>query len=250
MPTDPGVRKFFERLILCGVPLPAALEGRLNAAVQTWLETLADVSDAELELAALRITTAPTERDGHRFWPTTADVRRALGLGDILAPQSSASRRMDADAAWGMMLVLSARNGREKPPQIGDTPEPTVSIEYVNVPGRPRPQARRVFKPGVPRWSLSDEPATCAAMEAGLSAIGGWGVLCDRDSAEQSLGPAFRRAYQAEMARGDVRAAEVLRLAVAMRPDRPALATAPTADDLGLDRAAPTLAVLPGGRTA
>lgn len=213
MPTDRGIRSFFTRLVLAGLAMPVPMEEALDAAVALWREALADVADEQLVVAATRLITRPRDGNGHRFWPQPADVREMLGLGELLNP-GRPSRTMDPDSAWGQILQLASLKGRDNPPQFGNAPpEGEPAFEEIVVNGVKK--MKRIRRPGALRWRLSDDPAVCAAMEAGVLAVGGWAVVCgDTDQ----LVHGFRRAYQAEWRRGEARIGELVSQIEARRP--------------------------------
>lgn len=174
---------FFESSLL---PRPEALrdEKAFESALLTWCALLADLTPRQLAVgASVWATTA-----GNRFFPTPAQLREAA--------LSVAPGRLDADSAWGQLVRLLRLHGRNDPPQIGDAPPDEVTFEYVVQDGRRK--ARPVRRPGPPGWRLAEDPDTCAAMEAGLSALGGWRALAE--SEEGFLAPAFRRAFDAARA--------------------------------------------------
>ncbi len=100
-----------------------------------------------------------------RFWPTPGELKAH-------APQVSLSQVDDSDEKWGTLIQSVGRHG------------------YMDPPG----------KEG--GWQLDQDPATNAAMMAGLSACGGWSVLCRSDVSSNTANRAsFRAAYRANKER-------------------------------------------------
>ena len=100
-----------------------------------------------------------------RFWPTPGELKAH-------APQVSLSQVDDSDEKWGTLIQSVGRHG------------------YMDSPG----------KEG--GWQLDEDPATNAAMMAGLSACGGWSVLCRSDVSSNTANRAsFRAAYRANKER-------------------------------------------------
>lgn len=215
---------FFESSLF---PLPDQLrsEDAYARALSTWCALLEDLTEDQIRAAAsVWVSTA-----GNRFFPTPAQLREAAA--------AACPGRLDADSAWGLLTHALRMRGPSDPPQIGGTPPPVVSFEPVVQGGRRK--LRRVLTPGPPGWRLSADPDTCAAMEAGLAAVGGWRALAE--SEEGHLAASFRRAFDAARASAAQQAVAV-RLLGWQPAQLTADATAPTPS------AAPTLAVLPGGR--
>lgn len=213
--TIKAIWDFFEASLL---PLPEALrsEHGYERALLTWCALLADLTPEQLAVgASVWATTA-----GNRFFPTSAQLRDAA--------LSVAPGRLDADSAWGRLVHMLRLHGRTDPPQIGDAPPDEVTFEYVLQGGRRK--ARPVRRPGPPGWRLADDPDTCAAMEAGLSALGGWRALAE--SEEGLLAPTFRRAFDASRAERERETASRL------------LGWQAVPQIVG----GPTLSVLPGGK--
>lgn len=235
MCTPDGILSLFENLADCGIQPPSSLD--IDRAAVLWAAVLADVPDELLAVAAVRYATRRAD-DGrsHRFWPTPADIRELLGLGELLAHggQVSPLRRLDPDGAWGLLLRLVSKHGHPDPPQIGDEPEPEYRLEPV--PGNNA--LRRVRGAGRPRWRLHEDPSLCAAIEAGLLAVGGWNALCRREENDPAAAASFRRAYQTHLERAS------------QAGDTSALLERLGAAGIGAPPRRLTLDVLPGGRSS
>lgn len=212
---------FFEASLL---PIPDQLraEAPYAHALQTWCALLGDLTEDQVRAAA----SVWVSTSANKFFPTTAQLREAAA--------ASAPGRLDADSAWGLLIQALRVRGPSNPPQIGDAAPPEVSFEPVVQNGRRK--MRRVLTPGTPGWRLSPDPDTCAAMEAGLAAVGGWRTLAE--SEEGFLAASFRRAFDASRVSRTQQA-----VAARLLGWQPAqIAAAPNASN------SPTLAVLPGGR--
>ena len=110
----------------------------VRANLAVWLDVFADVPDQTLQAAARTFVQSPSG-----WWPTPGEL-----LASVRPDCSAAAAR-----AHGELLALASRWGRAKPPRPLDCDDEA-------------------------RWRLSEDPATEAAMWAGVRALGGWRRVC------------------------------------------------------------------------
>lgn len=170
MATEPGIIGCFSVLRQAGCRVPSAMESPAGLAqtARVWAQVLPDVSDDELGALTLAWLRGPEAQ----WWPMPGQLlelrRRAL------APVAD-----DADTAWGLLVAAIGRHGRYAPP----TPSGHAG--------------------GRGSWWLHLEPRTCAALDAGLRALGGWWDACSIDPHDAAARASFRAAYTAALRSGD-----------------------------------------------
>jgi hypothetical protein len=223
MTTGAGIAGGFELLRKQGYTLPPDMAAGLDATVAVWVMLTADLTDAQF-IAACASFSQSERAESQWSWPALGQIR-------ALAPGRK-NPASNGDVAWAALLELVRLYGRNRPPTLGPAadriaPDPPPTRQLPGPVDGPveRPLAfiarkRAEIASGsfrsrspfvaLPTWRLAEDSAERAALELGLSALGGWEGLCNLGN--DQVGPArasFRAAYERAKADLDQRAREV-----------------------------------------
>lgn len=219
MTTGAGIAGGFELLRKQGYTLPPDMAAGLDATVSVWVMLTGDLTDAQF-VAACAGFSQGARAEAQWSWPTLGQIR-------ALAPGRK-NPTPNGDVAWAALLELVRLYGRNRPPTLGiaadriaPDPPPTRQLPGPVDEGplafiaRKRAEIasgsfrRREPFARPPTWRLAEEPAERAALELGLSALGGWEGLCNLGN--DHVAPArasFRATYERAKADLDQRARE------------------------------------------
>ena len=184
MATKTGIALMFSRLAAC-CRVPAEIERRPEAAIDTWALVLADIEDDDLAVAVMAYL---RENTGAQWWPSPAALIALTPAGKRRAVLIEAANDM-----WGYVVEAGSRHGSRYLP-----PTPTTHEAWAEaITTRPGLGARL----GNRRWRLHDDRIVCEALEAGIRAAGGWDVLAGDITAHGPARAAFRAAYEGRLSR-------------------------------------------------